>query len=144
MHRISCEPIFCTGRNYAVVKLDGIVKVRPALSDPFIYHHKWLFVDDNYPGFDVEESKERSAAWMALPDVDKSLIGRASYWNAEVVPRLMDANSDQNWLRSEEVRRRLKLSTCELAHLRDSGGIRYKKSGNAFLYLVDGEEAKDH
>ena len=74
--------------NYAVVKLDGSWSVRPALSDPYIYHHKWLFVDDDYHGFDVEESKRRSAVWMSLPEVDKSLIGRASYWYTEVVPRI--------------------------------------------------------
>ena len=40
------------------------------------------------PGFDVEQSKLRSAAWLALPDVDKSRIGRRSYWQTHVVPRL--------------------------------------------------------
>ena len=81
----SPEP--ATGHS-VVVKTDGNVQLRPALSNRFIYHHKWLFVDDDYQGFDVEESKARSAEWMALPDVDKSLIGRASYWNKEVVSRL--------------------------------------------------------
>ena len=74
--------------HYAVVKSDGSVKVRPALPDPYIYHHKWLFVDDTYTGFNIEESMQRSARWMALPDVDKSLIGRASFWNTKVLPRL--------------------------------------------------------
>jgi len=74
--------------NYAVVKTDGSVKVRSALPDPYIYHHKWLFVDATYTGFDIEESMQRSARWMDLPDVDKSLIGRASFWNTKVLPRL--------------------------------------------------------
>ena len=126
--------------NYAVVKTDGNVQLRPALADPFIYHHKWLFVDDAYQGFDVEESKSRSSEWMALPDVDKSLIGRASYWNKEVVPRLNQITAE-SWLRSEEVRKRFGWTTCELAHQRDAGNIPFKKVGNAFLYRIDDENA---
>jgi len=57
-------------------------------SDPYIYHHKWLFVADDYGGFDVDESKRRSLAWMSLPDIDKSRIGRKSYWEDHVLPRL--------------------------------------------------------
>ncbi|QEG39345.1 DNA phosphorothioation-associated putative methyltransferase [Roseimaritima ulvae] len=128
--------------SYAVVKSDGVVKIRPALSDPFIYHHKWLFVDDDYRGFDVEESKRRSVEWMTLPNVDKSRIGRASYWNTHVVPQL-ERNPRQSWLRSEEVRKRLGWTTCELAHQRDAGHIRFKKVGNAFLYQLDHENAAE-
>jgi hypothetical protein len=72
------------------VKTDGSCRRTAAPSDPFIYHHKWLFVDDDYDGFDVEESKRRSVAWLALPDVDKSRIGRRSYWRQHVEPRLSD------------------------------------------------------
>lgn len=121
--------------DYAVVKSDGTIKLHAALPDPYIYHHKWLFVAADYAGFDVAESVERSIAWLSLPDVNKSLIGRASYWNTEVVPRLTAAAEDQ-WLRSDEIRRRLKLTTCELAHLRDAGGLPFKKLGNAYLYRL--------
>lgn len=58
--------------------------------DPLIYHHKWLFVADDYQGFNVEESKNRSRAWLALTDVDKSRIGRSSYWETYVVPKITD------------------------------------------------------
>lgn len=44
-------------------------------------------------------------------------------------------NSDQ-WLRSNEVREALKISTCDLAHMRDAGKIESKKVGNAFLYKL--------
>jgi hypothetical protein len=37
-------------------------------------------------------------------------------------------------LKSAEVRKRLKLSTCDLAHLREAGSIGFVKKGNAFLY----------
>ena len=51
-----------------------------------IYHHKWLFVKDDYNGFDIEESKERSAKWLALPNIDFSRIGYQDYWKQNVVP----------------------------------------------------------
>jgi len=71
------------------VRADGTLQRRAVPSDPPIYHHKWLFVDDDYLGFDVEESRRRSIAWLALPDVDKSRIGRKSYWLTFVVPRMI-------------------------------------------------------
>jgi len=74
--------------NYTVVKLDGSMKLHAGLADPSIYHHKWLFVAEDYVRFDVAASVQRSVAWMSLNGVDKSLIGRASYWNEHVVPRL--------------------------------------------------------
>jgi hypothetical protein len=57
--------------------------------DPYIYHHKWLFVDDDYRGFDTEQSKARSQQWITLGDVDRARIGRQSYWQEQVVPRLI-------------------------------------------------------
>ncbi len=70
------------------VKTDGSCRRMAAPNDPFIYHHKWLFVADDYDGFDVEESKARSRAWTALADIDRARIGRTSYWQEAVVPRL--------------------------------------------------------
>jgi len=139
--------------DYAVVHPDGVVKLHPALADPYIYHHKWLFVAEDYEGFDLEASVRRSIAWMSLPDVDKSLIGRASYWNKHVVPRLnaLDTSSastdstinlerpdrDSKWVKSDVARKILKLTPCELAHLRQSGGINFRKVGRSFEYLMD-------
>jgi hypothetical protein len=37
----------------------------------------------------------------------------------------------------------LKLSTCDLAHAREAGKIPFKKSGNAYLYRVDGMGSAD-
>ena len=38
------------------------------------------------------------------------------------------------WLTSVEVRKALRISTCDLAHLREEGGIGFVKKGNAYLY----------
>lgn len=79
------EPI--VGR-YILVRVDGSTQDRKQLDDPYIYHHKWLMVPDDYGGFNVEASKDRSRAWLGLEDVDKTRIGRKSYWESKVVPRL--------------------------------------------------------
>lgn len=73
------------------VKTDGSCRRMGPPKDPYIYHHKWLFVADDYDGFDVEESKARSRAWMALTDIDRTRIGKRSYWKSSVVPRLLPA-----------------------------------------------------
>ncbi|WP_144058914.1 hypothetical protein [Rhodopirellula sp. SWK7] len=49
----------------------------------------------------------------------------------------MTATADGEWVRGDEVRRRLKLTTCELAHLRESGALPFQKNGNAFLYHLN-------
>ncbi|MCK5605530.1 hypothetical protein KAR91_26795 [Candidatus Pacearchaeota archaeon] len=45
-----------------------------------IYHHKWLFVKDDYTGFDVQESFDRSKEWTALGGIHYSRIGSPTYW----------------------------------------------------------------
>lgn len=56
---------------------------------PQIYHHKWLFVKDDYAGFDVEESKNRSKKWLKISDkINMSKIGSSKYWEDEVLPLL--------------------------------------------------------
>jgi hypothetical protein len=54
---------------------------------PQIYHHKWMFVTDDYDGFDVAASKRRSEAIEQL-DIDKSRIGWKHIWDEEVAPLL--------------------------------------------------------
>jgi len=140
-----------------IVRVDanGSTKFFRQPSDPYIYHHKWLFVADDYQGFDAAASKARSLLWVALGGVDRSRIGRRSYWEENVVPRLIEtsianvpltegrptdepAETSEIWVRSKDACKLLKLSTCELMHARESGKIPFKKIGNAFLYLVDG------
>ena len=79
------EPI--VGDLYTV-KTDGSTTLRRKLIDPWIYHHKWLFVAEDYKGFDVESSKDRSRHWLALADIDSHRIGKHSYWEEHVVPRI--------------------------------------------------------
>jgi len=74
------------------VRPDGTLQRRRSPADPYLYHHKWLFVADDYPGFDVEESKARSQAWLSLPNVDRARIGRRSYWTQFVLPRIPRAD----------------------------------------------------
>jgi hypothetical protein len=38
------------------------------------------------------------------------------------------------WLSSDETRKQLRISSCELMHMREAGHLPFKKQGNAFLY----------
>lgn len=75
------------------VRVDGTITRRGRLADPQVYHHKWLFVADDYDGFDVEASKDRSRQWIVLEGIDSSRIGYRSYWEEHVLPRLEPESS---------------------------------------------------
>jgi hypothetical protein len=46
----------------------------------------------------------------------------------------MKINDNDILLSSEEARKLLKVSSCDLMHLRTAGKLAYTKKGNAFLY----------
>ncbi len=75
------------------VKPDGASTFRRQSRDPWIYHHKWLFVADDYTGFNVEAAKTRSRQWLSLENIDFRRIGKKSYWEEHLVPRLSDASA---------------------------------------------------
>lgn len=72
------EPVVGT---YIVVDV-GSGKLKMGHSNA-IYHHKWLWVDDNYPRFDVDKSYEWSKAWLSVLDepADGTNIDR---WKAQL------------------------------------------------------------
>lgn len=43
-------------------------------------------------------------------------------------------NEQTEWLTSAEARRVLRVSSCELAHLRQEGRLQFQKKRNAYLY----------
>lgn len=48
-----------------------------------IWHHKWMWVDSNYKGFDYEASKARSTLWKPFVkknDIPK--IGNKKFWES--------------------------------------------------------------
>ncbi len=70
-------------------------RVTSPAADPYIYHHKWMFVADNYRGFSVEQAKRWSETWENHPVVralaaDPSehfrlRIGKQEYWKTKVL-----------------------------------------------------------
>ncbi|HJP08339.1 MAG TPA: hypothetical protein QF882_12895, partial [Arenicellales bacterium] len=81
------EPLATTGLK---VLSNGTTK---ELNINQIYHHKWLFVKNDYKGFDVEESIKRSLAWLPLRKDNKikdfkwASIGRQDSWD-KVIPHI--------------------------------------------------------
>ncbi len=63
--------------------------------------------------------------------------------NPDRRPDSAEPREQGRWVRSDEARKLLKLSTCDLAHARKAGKIPFKKSGNAFLYRVDDNRPSD-
>jgi len=65
---------------------------------PNIYHHKWMFVDDDYLGFSVKKAMEWSETWENYPIVKALLadptehfrlkIGRQDYWQEKVLDQI--------------------------------------------------------
>ncbi len=45
-----------------------------------LWHHKWLWVMDDYEDFNVEESFRRSKVWLEVADIDFKRIGNPKYW----------------------------------------------------------------
>jgi len=73
----SREPI--TGDYIAISYPDG--KIRRGHGDQ-IWHHKWLWVKDDYKGFDVEQSKNWSKTWLSkLPE---PASGRIDKWQQQL------------------------------------------------------------
>jgi len=40
------------------------------------------------------------------------------------------------WLTTKEAQKQLKISGCQLMHLRESGKLTFKKQGNAYYYRI--------
>ncbi len=70
---------------YIVVSPDGNAK--PGVSQQ-IWHHKWLWVEDDYQGFDVEKSFQRSRQWLQIPDIPFSKIGKREVWDQVIAGKL--------------------------------------------------------
>ena len=44
---------------------------------------------------------------------------------------------ESKYLNSKETRKKLKISSCELMHIREEGKIEFIKKGNAYYYKSD-------
>jgi hypothetical protein len=72
----------------------------PMRDPPFIYHHKWMMVKDDYPGFSVPEAKTWSETWENHPAVRalasnpaerfRSRIGDSAYWQKNVISMIVE------------------------------------------------------
>lgn len=66
-----------------LVDSQGNLKLTKQKKDPQIYHHKWNFVNNDYQGFNVAQSIQRSITWKSVIGKNKSIsskIGTSSFW----------------------------------------------------------------
>ncbi|AJT61117.1 hypothetical protein [Vibrio phage XZ1] len=57
---------------------DGVVSKPRQVNQ--IWHHKWLWVGDDYRGFDTSQSYDRSAQWLDHDDIPFAKIGNKKTW----------------------------------------------------------------
>jgi len=62
-----------------------VIFKRASRDNPQIFHDKHLFVNEDYPGFDVKQAQKRSKVWNSLKP-DKNRIGRLKYWKELIIP----------------------------------------------------------
>lgn len=53
-----------------------------------LWHHKWMFVGDDYKGFNVDDSFDRSRRWLQIPGINFNHIGNPAIWKTKYVPRI--------------------------------------------------------
>jgi len=61
--------------------LEGRPPIRTGHSDS-IWHHKWMWVKDDYTGFDVDKSKEWSKLWLSK--LDEPAKGQEIHWKSQL------------------------------------------------------------
>jgi len=44
---------------------------------------------------------------------------------------------NSNFISSKETKKKLKISSCDLMHLRVEGKVNYTKNGNAYFYSIE-------
>ena len=54
---------------------------------------------------------------------------------------VMKDSKNKDWLDSKAACKELKVSACDLSHIRGDGKLRFLKVGNAFMYSKDAVEA---
>ena len=55
-----------------------------------IYHHRWVFVQDDYEGFDVKKDKQWSALWSKVPRLNHLKYGTLENWTTITRPRILN------------------------------------------------------
>jgi hypothetical protein len=81
-----------------LIRGDGSKRYMKQKSSPQIYHHKWLFVNDDYGGFNVKDSIERSEKWLKIPNIEFNKIGYKNYWESNVIPQI-----NENYVMKKEL-----------------------------------------
>lgn len=67
--------------DFVEINLSGQPPIRTGHSDS-IWHHKWMWVKDDYTGFDVDKSKEWSKLWLSK--LDEPAKGQEIHWKSQL------------------------------------------------------------
>ena len=79
------EPIVGDSYNYRYDFIEDKVELfKVVKGNNKVYHHKWMFVNETYKGFDIEKSKQRSKKYEEIQEIkdNKLRIGNLDYWKS--------------------------------------------------------------
>lgn len=78
------EPIIVSSDIFDISEPGKPKFVRTLIYDNRVYHRKHEFVKDDYSGFDVKESRSRTASLELIPEIreSKTRIGSRKYWES--------------------------------------------------------------
>lgn len=57
--------------------------------NPPIYHHRWLFVKDDYNGFNVDVDFKYSQLWSQTPNLISNKYGFLRHWEETSIPKIL-------------------------------------------------------
>ena len=84
-----------------LIRGDGSIRYMEQRKSPQIYHHKWLFVGDDYQGFNVPDSMDRSKEWLSIPNINFNKIGYKNYWDNNILPQINENTKQMGELINE-------------------------------------------
>lgn len=84
--------------NSIKVKADNLIpeikiKIRTFKNNPPIYHHRWLFVKDDFGGFNVETDFKWSKLWVKTPNLIPNRYGFLRHWVDISLPKILKFNN---------------------------------------------------
>ncbi len=69
---------------------NSISPIRNYRNNLAIYHHRWLFVKDNYNKFSVETDFHFCKLWNRVPNLISNKYGHLNHWKNVSIPKILE------------------------------------------------------
>jgi len=119
----SPEPIVGKGITYNPVTKEF---KESNLGSSTVYHHKWLFVDDNYTGFDVSEAMNRTIEWTTA-------LNKYNQQNPADITTRNEIGSSRLW---KEIQEKIGIKKSEMDEYAKGGVVDMRNGGRVGAAVV--------